>query len=252
MMMVFPFHFWYSTINNLMTTCFRITLTCFVAISTYGFLRWVHTICPITFEKFSIFMQVMGSLSFVFAACCIIYQKNLIKKINYISIASSSFILISIFTNQDDLSAIYMVLLSYCFEIIMLIEFTSIIKNRFKTLNMKALSGIKFSIPNLNMFFIPLMFTIINIPLSIGFIGKFLTIKNLIKNNMIVLAFIVIGIILIVMSIIEIYRKVFLGKPIKEGVTHKLKINEIIVFVVSLSIIYFIGIFPFILIEKMG
>lgn len=251
-MMIFPFHSWYTVINSLFTNTYRIIIVSISVVATFGFLRWVALICPNSFEKYSIFMQIIGVISFIFAASCMNFGHHLMKKANYLAIASSSYVLISIFANMKNTTTVLMVVVSYCFETILFLEMISVIKNRIKTLNINGISGLKTNIPMLNFFFIPLLLSLTNIPLSIGFIGRFLTLQSMLNEKPIILLFAIFGHILIATSLISLYRKIFLGKEIKKDTIFTLNINEIVIFSLSLIIIYVFGIFPYLLIEKMG
>ena len=251
-MSIFPFHSWFISVNCLLTNTYRLLLSLNIVISGFAFIKYITPVFNDDYEESTLIMQIIGIVSMFFASACMTYGNNLVRKMNYLLIALSSYILIAIFSDYGNNTYIMMLIIGVCFEITAFSEVISIIKNRFGTSRIDALSGLKTVFPGLNIFFVLLMLSLANIPLSINFVGNFMILQKIMQTNLFIVIMIIIGHIYIGTSVISLYRRLFLGAPLQKDTAFTLDKHETFILSLSLAVIYFFGIFPYMLINKIG
>jgi len=251
-MAIFPFHSWFVSINCLLTNTYRLLLSLNIVVSGFAFIKYITPVFYNGYGQEPFFMQIIGIVSMFFASACMTYGNDLVRKMNYLIIALSSYILIAIFSDYGTNTYIMMLIIGVCFEIAAFSEIISVIRNRFGTSRIDALSGLKTAFPALNFFFVLLMLSLANIPLSINFVGNFMILQKIMRNNLFIVIMIILGHIYIGTSAISLYRRLFLGAPLKKDLSYTLEKHETFILSLSLAVIYFFGIFPYLLINKIG
>ena len=251
-MAVFPFHSWFISINCLLTNTYRLLLSLNIVVSGFAFIKYIEPVFYNVCEEAPIIMQIIGITSMFFASACMTYGNNLVRKMNYLIIALGSYILTAIFSDYGNNTYILMLIIGVCFEITAFSEVISVIKNRFGTSRIDALSGLKTAFPELNFFFVLLMLSLANIPLSINFVGNFMILQKIMQNNILIVIMIILGHIYIGTSVISLYRRLFLGTPPQKDAVYTLEKPETLILSLSLAVIYFFGICPYLLINKIG
>ncbi|WP_343183657.1 NADH-quinone oxidoreductase subunit N [Buchnera aphidicola] len=278
-----------STFNDNQLFLFGLVLSCislFIKLSVFPFYLWISNIykeisCPVlmyfsnsvkilffvvllkllflfSYKNFFMFSKIIKFISIcsIFVGSILaLFQTNLKRLIGYSTIISSGYLcIILIFLHQNhkfnQLSKIY--LLGYCLNSLVLFSSMILISFFFKDDNnhsFKNYEGFFWKSYILSISIIISLFSIVGLPFTIGFFGKFYILKLIIQENNFILGFII-----LFESVLSLYYyfnfiKIFFYKK-KSYISKNLfietflyKFLKIFIFLFSL-IIVFIGFFP--------
>lgn len=192
-------------------------------------------------------IQTICIIGIIYASMSTIVQIDLKKIIAYSSVAHMSFVTLGIFSFHEEgiLGSIFL-MLGHGIVSSGLFICVGILYDRYHTRLLKYYGGLTYTMPLLSFFF--LMFTLGNIsfPGTVNFIGEFLVLLGLVKENIIAVFFSSLGIILGAIYAIWLYNRVFFYKIKIQFLLRYNDINrrEFFILLPFLLLLIFLGLFP--------
>jgi NADH-quinone oxidoreductase subunit M len=251
-MPIFPFHTWQPDAYDQSPTSVTMILSgVMVKMGLFGLLRWLMPVFPSGVIHYKNIVIILSIIGVVYASCIAMMQDNIKKLIAYSSIAHIGLMCAAIFAmNQIAVQGALIQMFNHGINIVGMWIVVEIIERQTGVKKISQLSGLASTAPVLTIFLVIIAFANIALPLTNAFTGEFLMFSGLYNNNKWFAAIAGLGIILSAVYTLNMIQKVFFGST--NAVTAEVKdisLNEKIVLMIIVGIIFFIGVYPQPLIE---
>jgi proton-translocating NADH-quinone oxidoreductase chain M len=216
----------------------------------YGFLRFV---VPMGEEVNMYFVPLIYTLSLVgilYTSCMAIRQVDLKKIIAYSSIGHMNYVTIGIFSQTlQGVSGAVFLMISHGLVSSGLFLSVGMIYERYKNRNILQYSGLIHLMPNFGVILMILILANMSFPGTSSFIGEFLVMVGVIKNQLLVVFISFFGMILSAIYSIWLYNRLMFGTINKIKCYCDLNKREISILIPLIIAIIFLGVKPMILLE---
>jgi NADH-quinone oxidoreductase subunit M len=240
-----PFHTWQATVYQKAPTVGTMLLSgIMLKMGLYSVIRWQLPIAPMAAKSFISVFIVIGLVGVVYGSIVALKQRNLKKLLAYSSLAHVGLIAAGAYTlSLDGLRGAVLQMIAHGFVVVGLFFAAEVIYRRFETQEIADMGGIRTQAPKFASVFMILVLASVALPSTFNFIGEFTVLYSLFTIN---IWYAIIGgttIILGAVYMLKMYQQVMLGEA---NITTFADINrnEIIVFVVIISVLFFFGLFP--------
>jgi NADH-quinone oxidoreductase subunit M len=251
-MPIFPLHTWQpSTYTSAPNQGTMMLSGVMLKMGVYGIIRWILPIMPDAVLQYGDIVILLSVIGLLYASIIAIKQENYKTLIAYASIAHVGLIAAGLFTHQiEGIQGALIQAFSHGINIVGLFLVIDMIQQRTGTLSISALGGLRNQAPQLNVFFIIILFANVALPLTNGFVGEFMLFVSLFKYNPYIAGVAAISIILGAVYMLSSFQKIMLGEARVEynSIQDLTIIEKIILLPIILMILYF-GIFPNCLLE---
>ena len=244
---MFPFHVWLPEAHVEAPTIGSVLLAgILLKLGGYGFLRFVIPLFPFANFYYLPLVYTMSVFSIIYISLTAIRQVDLKKIIAYASIAHMNFVIFGLFSSSlVSLVGSIFLMLSHGLVSGGFFFFIGFLYNRYHTRIIKYYTGIFKIMPLYSIFFFLFILSNISFPGTSNFIGEFLVLIGLFKQNIFVFIFALLSIILTMIYSIWLYNRVFFGILNKNIVYYNdLNLNEFFVLLSLLFFVIFFGFFP--------
>ncbi len=251
-MPIFPFHTWQPDAYDQSPTPVTMILSgIMVKMGLFGVIRWLIPMFPSATIHHKNFIILLSIIGVVYASCIAMMQDNIKKLIAYSSIAHIGLMSASIFAmNQLSIQGVMLQMFNHGINIIGMWIVVEIIERKTGIKKISQLSGLATSAPTLTILLVIISFANIALPLTNAFTGEFLMFSGLYNYSKWYAAIAGLGIILSAVYTLNMIQKVFYGSVNENTAEVKdISLNEKLVLVVVVGIIFFIGVYPQPLIE---
>tara|TARA_B100001123_G_scaffold389574_1_gene466439 strand:+ start:633 stop:2090 length:1458 start_codon:yes stop_codon:yes gene_type:complete len=247
---MWPFHTWLPDAHVEAPTAGSIILAgILLKLGGYGFLRFSLPLFPEATEFFTPFIFVLSLIAIVYISLVALAQKNIKKLIAYSSIAHMGFVTLGIFSrNLEGLQGAVFQMISHGLISAALFLSAGFLIDKFQTKDIKNFGGLLKHMPFFSIFFMIYCLGAISFPGTTGFIGEFLILVGVFKNNFLVSFIAAFGIILSACYILWLYNRVCFGDKSYRNVSD-LNNKEIIIFFIFIFLIIVLGFYPNLLIS---
>ena len=245
---MWPFHTWLPDAHVEAPTEGSVILAgILLKLGGYGFIRFNLSMLPDASIFFTPFVFGLSLIAIVYTSLVAIVQNDMKKLIAYSSVAHMGFVTLGIFSATiQGLHGAIVQMISHGLISAALFFCIGSIYNRYETKEIANFGGLNSIMPKLAIFFLIFSLGAIGFPGTSGFIGEFLTLLAVFSHNTFVALISALGIIFAAAYMLNLYKKVFLGKPSKfiQKVKLDLRLNEMIIYSLLVFFIILFGIKP--------
>ncbi|MEN8717943.1 MAG: NADH-quinone oxidoreductase subunit M [Sulfurovum sp.] len=215
---MFPFHTWLPLTHGQAPTIGSIVLAAvLLKMETYGFIRFSLPLFPDASVYFTGFMTVLGLIAIVYTAMIAYAQEDMKQMIAYSSISHMGVIILGVFAlNIEGIAGAVYLMIGHGIVSGALFMCVGVLYDRRKTKMIKEFGGLAHNMPVFATVYAVVLMASVGLPLTVGFIGEFLSLLGFFKASPI-LAFIAsLTIVLSVIYMLSMYKRTFFGKLVKE------------------------------------
>ncbi|QCI27125.1 NuoM family protein [Buchnera aphidicola] len=251
---IVPFHSWLLNAHNHAPIDSSVDLLgMLIKVSAYGLLRFNINLFKNSSYNFSYIAIFLGILTIFYSSWMAFIEKNIKKIIAYSSISHMGFILVAIYCNN---------IFSYSGSIIQMI-FGSITTSALFILfsqlyritnikNITEISGLYSCINWIPSFFLFFLFSNLNFPGTINFVGEIILLNGIFINKPYIACILIFSLLFSVIYSLHMMHNIFYGSLKKEYINNNKQINYLefsIIFILSLLLLFF-GFFPNIILHN--
>ncbi|MDR1614116.1 MAG: NADH-quinone oxidoreductase subunit M [Campylobacteraceae bacterium] len=216
---MFPFHTWLPYAHGQAPTIGSVILAAvLLKMGTYGFVRFLLPLFPDATVYFLIPIAVVSVIMVIYAALIAFAQNDMKQVIAYSSISHMGIIILGTFAlNTEGISGSVFFMISHGIVSGALFMLVGVIYDRRHTKMMHEFGGLASVMPKYAVIFAIVLMSAVGLPLTIGFVGEFLSLIGFYKIDWLLTAFAGTGIILGAVYMLRLYRKSFFGEITKKA-----------------------------------
>jgi NADH-quinone oxidoreductase subunit M len=215
---MFPFHTWLPLAHSQAPTIGSIILAAvLLKMETYGFIRFSLPLFPDASVYFVGFMATLGLIAIIYMAMLAYAQEDMKQMIAYSSISHMGVITLGVFAlNVEGISGAVYLMIGHALVSGALFMSVGVLYDRRKTKMIKEFGGLANNMPMFAFVYAVVLFASIGLPLTIGFIGEFLSLLGFFKYSPILTFIASLTIVLSVVYMLAMYKRTFFGKLVKQ------------------------------------
>ena len=250
---LFPLHTWLPDAHTNAPTAGSVILAgVMLKLGTYGFLRYGLYLFPDAAHWWAPLFITLGVIGIIYGAICAAMQRDLKRLVAYSSVAHLGFIVLGTFAlTTESISGGVLQMVNHGVSTGALFLLVGWIYERRHTREIDQLKGLQRIAPIFAGVFTIVMLSSVGLPGLNGFVGEFLVLIGsfLTARWWVVVA--ATGVILAALYLLWAYQRVFHGLP-DEANRHfpELRLKEGLVMVPLVALIFFLGIYPKPLLER--
>lgn len=245
---LFPFHIWLPEAHVEAPTVGSVLLAgILLKLGVYGFLRFSLPLFPEASLYFAPMVYLLAILGVIYASLTAIRQTDLKRIIAYSSVAHMNMVMLGIFSfNVIGVEGAILQSLSHGFVAGGLFFLIGVLYDRYHSRFIYYYGGVVYMMPVFSAIF--LLFTLANIALpgTSSFVGEFLLLVGIYKNNIIACIFSATGVVLSGAYSLWLYNRIIFGNAkINYTLTFSdITKRELVVILPLLFFILLIGVYP--------
>lgn len=244
---MFPLHTWLPYAHGQAPTIGSVILAAILLkMGTYAFVRFSLPLFPDASIFFMFPIAILCVIMVVYTALIAFAQDDMKQVIAYSSISHMGVIVLGTFAlNAEGISGSVFFMLSHGIISGALFMMVGILYNRTHTKIIDYYGGVAKAMPKFTLIFAILLMGSVGLPLTMGFVGEFLSLLGFFKNSKIFALLAGSGIILGAIYMLNLFRKVFLG-AVKEHNNNlcDISIKEACAVIPLVIIVLWLGIYP--------
>ena len=245
---MWPVHTWLPDAHVEAPTAGSVLLAAILLkMAGYGFIRFSLGLFPIASEIFTPLIYVLSVIAIVFTSLIALMQEDMKKLIAYSSVAHMGFVTLGIFTiQQQGIEGSIIQMISHGLVSAALFLCVGVIYDRMHSRLISSYGGIVGIIPKYSILFMLFTLAALGLPGTSGFVGEFLILMGVFKDNFLVAVIASLGVILGAAYMLWLYKRVVFGKLINKDLTKMGDLNKSEYFILTcLAIpILFFGFYP--------
>ena len=246
--LMFPFHTWLPYAHGQAPTIGSVLLAAvLLKMGTYGFVRFSLPLFPDASLYFATPMGIIGIIMVIYAAMIAFAQKDIKQIIAYSSISHMGVIILGTFAlNAEGIGGSVFFMLSHGIISGALFMLVGVIYERRHTKLLSEFGGIAAVMPVYAAIFMFMAMASAGLPLTMGFVGEFLSLLGFFKANPIMAFLAGTSIILGAVYMLNLYRKAFYGAITVEANKSLKDLNarELTAFVPLVLVVLWLGVYP--------
>jgi NADH-quinone oxidoreductase subunit M len=245
---MFPFHTWLPYAHGQAPTIGSVILAAvLLKMGTYGFVRFSLPILPDASVYFLIPVAILALIMIVYTAMIAYAQEDMKQVIAYSSVSHMGVIILGIFAmNSEGITGSIFLMLSHGIVSGALFMLVGVIYDRRHTKLMSEFGGLASVMPQYATVFAIMLMASVGLPLTIGFVGEFLSLMGFYKVSPIMTAIAGSTIILGAVYMLVLYKKSFFG-PLTNEANKNLKDldkKETMALIPLVALVAILGIYP--------
>ena len=215
---MFPFHTWLPLAHSQAPTIGSIILAAvLLKMETYGFIRFSLPLFPDASTYFVGFMATLGLIAIIYTAMVAYAQEDMKQMIAYSSISHMGVITLGVFAlNVEGISGAVYLMIGHGVVSGALFMSVGVLYDRRKTKMIKEFGGLAQNMPMFALVYAVVLMASVGLPLTIGFIGEFLSLLGFFKYSPILTFIASLTIVLSVVYMLAMYKRTFFGKLVKQ------------------------------------
>ncbi|MEM9755263.1 MAG: NADH-quinone oxidoreductase subunit M, partial [Pseudomonadota bacterium] len=255
-MPMWPVHTWLPDAHVQAPTAGSVVLAAILLkLGGYGFLRFSLPMFPVGSELLGPFVLWLSVIAIIYTSLVAMMQDDMKKLIAYSSVAHMGFVTMGIFAaNQQGVDGAIFQMLSHGFISGALFLCVGVIYDRMHTRDIDAYGGLVVRMPAYAAVF--LLFTMANVglPGTSGFVGEFLTLIGVFRENTWIGVLAATGVILSACYALWLYRRVVFGDLIKESLKSitDMSLRERAIFAPLIAATLILGVYPSLVTDAIG
>ena len=252
---MFPFHTWLPLAHGQAPTIGSIILAAvLLKMETYGFIRFSLPLFPDASVFFMGFMAALGIIAIIYTAMLAYAQEDMKQMIAYSSISHMGVIILGVFAlNTEGISGAVYLMIGHGIVSGALFMSVGVLYDRRKTKMIKEFGGLAKNMPMFALVYAIVLFASIGLPLTIGFIGEFLSLLGFFKVSPFLTFVASLTIVLSAIYMLSMYKRTFFGELVKEENKKMKDIHgrELVALGSLVVLIIALGIYPRVILEPL-
>jgi len=245
---MWPVHTWLPDAHVEAPTAGSVLLAAILLkMAGYGFIRFSLGLFPIASEIFTPLIYTLSVIAIVFTSLIALMQEDMKKLIAYSSVAHMGFVTLGIFTiQQQGIEGSIIQMISHGLVSAALFLCVGVVYDRMHSRLISSYGGIVAIIPKYSVLFMLFTLAALGLPGTSGFIGEFLILMGVFKDNFLVAVIASLGVILGAAYMLWLYKRVVFGKLINTDLKKMVDLNKSEYFILTcLAVpILFFGFYP--------
>ena len=245
---MWPVHTWLPDAHVEAPTAGSVLLAAILLkMAGYGFIRFSLGLFPIASEIFTPLIYTLSVIAIVFTSLIALMQEDMKKLIAYSSVAHMGFVTLGIFTiQQQGIEGSIIQMISHGLVSAALFLCVGVVYDRMHSRLISSYGGIVTIIPKYSILFMLFTLAALGLPGTSGFIGEFLILMGVFKDNFLVAVIASLGVILGAAYMLWLYKRVVFGKLTNTDLTKMVDLNKSEYFILTCLAIptLFFGFYP--------
>lgn len=243
-----PFHTWLPYAHGQAPTIGSVILAAvLLKMGTYGFIRFSLPLFPDATAYFVIPMAVLALIAIIYTAMVAYAQEDMKQVIAYSSVSHMGVIILGTFAlNVEGIGGSIFLMISHGIVSGALFMLVGVIYDRRHTKLISEFGGLAKVMPNYATIFAVMLMASVGLPLTIGFVGEFLSLLGFFKTSPVLTLLAGLTIILGAVYMLVMYKKVFFG-PLnnpKNEKLHDAKGRELVALIPLVALVVILGVYP--------
>ena len=253
---IIPLHTWLPHIYSEAPALGSVMLSALLSkMGTYALLRFVLPLFPDASVHFMPIVSVLAVIMVVYAGIIAFKQKDIKKVIAYSSISHMGIVVLGIFAfNNEGISGAIFMMVAHGVTSGGLFMLAGMLYYRTMTRHVDDFGGVAHVMPHYSTFFAIVMLSNVGLPLTIGFVGEFLSLYGYFQTSPIMTAIAGTTLIIAASYMLYLFKNVFYGTLKQTHITQSLKdlgFKEFCVLCPIAFVIIWLGVFPNTLLKPM-
>ncbi len=245
---MFPFHTWLPYAHGQAPTIGSVILAAvLLKMGTYGFIRFSLPLFPDASVYFMIPMAILALIAIVYTAMVAYAQEDMKQVIAYSSVSHMGVIILGTFAlNVEGIGGSIFLMISHGIVSGALFMLVGMIYDRRHTKMIKDFGGLALVMPKFAVVFGIMLMASVGLPLTIGFVGEFLSLLGFFKVSPVMTVIAGLTIIFGAVYMLVMYKKSFFG-PCNNPENLKLKDiygKEIVALIPLVALVVVLGVYP--------
>lgn len=242
---IWPFHTWLPDLYTQTPLGAMVLVTTLTKVGAYGFLRFAIPLFPSAAMSWAPILAALGLVGIIYGGLSAFVQRDLVLVIAYSSIAHLGFIVLGIFSlNDQAIQGAVVQMVNHGISAGALFLIAAMIYARLGTTNFDQLGGIAATWPVLGVFALIAMLSSVGLPGLNGFVGEFLVVYGAFQTSPGYAAIAALGIIIAAVYLFTMYRRAFHGPATPRPLIPDLTGGELTALIPLVVLIFAIGIYP--------
>ena len=245
---MWPVHTWLPDAHVEAPTAGSVLLAAILLkMAGYGFIRFSLGLFPIASETFTPLIYTLSVIAIIFTSLIALMQEDMKKLIAYSSVAHMGFVTLGVFTiQQQGIEGSIIQMISHGLVSAALFLSVGVLYDRMHSRLITTYGGIVTIVPKYSVLLMVFVLASLGLPGTSGFVGEFLILMGVFKDNFLVAVIASIGVILGAAYILWMYKRVVFGKLVNSDLKELIDLNKSEIFILSslaLPILFF-GFYP--------
>ena len=245
---MWPVHTWLPDAHVEAPTAGSVLLAAILLkMAGYGFIRFSLGLFPIASEIFTPLIYTLSVIAIIFTSLIALMQEDMKKLIAYSSVAHMGFVTLGIFTiQQQGIEGSIIQMISHGLVSAALFLCVGVVYDRMHSRMISDYGGIVAIIPKYSILFMLFTLAALGLPGTSGFIGEFLILMGVFKDNFLVAVLASLGVILGAAYMLWLYKRVVFGKLVNEDLKSMIDLNKSEYFILACLAVptLFFGFYP--------
>ncbi|MDD3462218.1 MAG: NADH-quinone oxidoreductase subunit M [Sulfurospirillaceae bacterium] len=245
---MFPFHTWLPYAHGQAPTIGSVILAAvLLKMGSYGFVRFSLPLFPDATVYFVYPIAIIAVIMVIYAAMVAYAQEDMKQVIAYSSISHMGIVVLGTFAlNAEGITGSIFLMLSHGIVSGALFMLVGVIYDRRHTKLMSEFGGLATVMPNFATVYGIMLMASVGLPLTIGFVGEFLSLAGFYRVDWLVTMLAGSGIILGAVYMLSLYKKSFFGVVTKEEnrTLKDLNAKELFALVPMVALVIALGVYP--------
>ena len=245
---MFPFHTWLPYAHGQAPTVGSVILAAvLLKMGTYGFVRFSLPLFPDASVAYIVPVAIIAIIMIIYTAMIAYAQKDIKQVIAYSSISHMGVIVIGTFSmNVEGIAGSVFLMLSHGIVSGALFLLVGVIYDRRHTKDMDEFGGLAWSMPNFATIFVIMTMASVGLPLTIGFVGEYLSLLGFFKISPLMTILAGTSIIIGSVYMLRVVKKTLFG-PITKDENRDISDldgKELVALVPLVAIVIWLGVYP--------
>ena len=245
---MFPFHTWLPYAHGQAPTIGSVILAAvLLKMGTYGFVRFSLPLFPDASVTFMTPIAIIAIIMIIYTAMVAYAQEDMKQVVAYSSVSHMGVIVLGTFAlNPEGISGSIFLMLSHGIVSGALFMLVGVIYDRRHTKMMSEFGGLASVMPKFATIFGVMLMASVGLPLTIGFVGEFLSLLGFYKVSPTLTLFAGTAIIVGAIYMLTTYKKAFFGEVTNEKNRNLKDLNgkELTALIPLVMIVAWLGIYP--------
>jgi NADH-quinone oxidoreductase subunit M len=245
---MWPVHTWLPDAHVEAPTAGSVLLAAILLkMAGYGFIRFSLGLFPIASEIFTPLIYTLSVIAIILTSLIALMQEDMKKLIAYSSVAHMGFVTLGIFTiQQQGIEGSIIQMISHGLVSAALFLCVGVVYDRMHSRMISDYGGIVAIIPKYSILFMLFTLAALGLPGTSGFIGEFLILMGVFKDNFLVAVLASLGVILGAAYMLWLYKRVVFGKLVNEDLKSMIDLNKSEYFILTCLAVptLFFGFYP--------